>query len=57
MPKKKVEAIVFKAIIVTYNDNGEPINDEASQEMKIFRAAHTDIWAWLDSILDKTEGK
>ena len=51
---RRIEAIVMQAVLTTYNDKGEPINEEQSQPIKVFRAAHMDIWAHLDDLLAAT---
>ena len=48
---KRCEEVVITMIVRTYNDDGEPINEQATQQMKVFRANAKDFWAEVDKIV------
>lgn len=49
-----IDSLIVQAVITTYNDQGEPVKEDLSQTIKLFRAGQPDVWAHLDGLLAET---
>jgi hypothetical protein len=52
--KQRIDAVIVQAVIVTYNDQGEPVKEDTSQVLKLFRASTPAIWEHFDELLAGT---
>ena len=52
---KRIDSIVLQAVVTSYDENGHPIHEDLSQQLKLFRAKTTDIWTHLDELLAQTK--
>ena len=48
MPTQKIATAIVQYVITTRDDQGEPINEQVSQPIRLFRVVHPDIWAHGD---------
>jgi len=52
--KQRIDAVLVQAVIVTYNEQGEPVQEQTSQVLKLFKAGNPDVWKHLDELLAET---
>ncbi len=46
----RIASAVVRYVLTEFNETGEPINEFLSQECRVFRVVHPDIWAHGDAL-------
>lgn len=52
---QRIDSLLVQGIVTTFDDDGKPLHEDALPVMKVFRAAHPDIWASLETEKAKLE--
>lgn len=47
---KRIRVAIVQYIIADFDDAGEPIGEELSQPVRVFRVVHPDVWAHGDRL-------
>lgn len=50
---KRCEEAIVQFVIRTYDENGMAIQEQASQQTKMFRAKVPDVWKEIDDAINK----